>query len=52
MKLLETKAVLEDMLAASHRDSDVYFSERRIEAIKRALIEVEITIDNGDESNL
>ena len=39
MKLLETKVVLEDILAAAHRNSDVYFSKERKEAIKRALIE-------------
>jgi len=50
--LIETKAILEDMLAASERTSDVYISKKRKEAIRRALIEVEITIDNGDKSNL
>ena len=51
MKLLETKAVLESMLTNSmklhHR-----ISKKQEQAIERALREVEITIDNGDPSNL
>jgi hypothetical protein len=47
MKLLETKATLEEMLTVC-----TCLSRKHKEAIKRALIEVEITIENGDESNL
>jgi len=49
MKLLETREVLNDMIFYH-----IYYnlSDKQIEAIKRALIEVEVTIDNGDEGNL
>ena len=47
MKLLETKAMLENMLTDCS-----CLSKKHKEAIRRALIEVEITINNGDESNL
>ena len=46
MKLSETRLVLIDMLNSS------FISIQQKEAIKRALFEVEITIENGDESNL
>ena len=46
MKLLETREILNEMLYSK----DV--SKKQKEAIERALIEVDITIDNGDESNL
>ena len=45
MKLLETKRVLEDMLNGN------FLFEKQKEAVQRALIEIEITIDNGDPGN-
>lgn len=46
MKLLETRLILNDMLNSS------FTSKQQKEAIKRALAEVECTIDNGDDGNL
>ena len=43
--LLETKEVLESMI--SRRG----LTAKEVEVVERALREVEITIDNGDESN-
>ena len=45
MKLLETREILNQMLYS--KDT----SKKQKEAIERALVEVDITIDNGDESN-
>ena len=46
MKLLETKKILNDLLNSNK------LTKKQSEAIERALVEVEITIDNGDELNL
>lgn len=49
MKLLETKRVLERMIYPIPRRG---LTANEVDAIKRALEEVRITIDNGDEENL
>jgi hypothetical protein len=46
MKLLETREILNEMLY----NKDITMKQK--EAIKRALVEVNITIDNGDEDIL
>lgn len=46
IKLFETRDVLNDLVTKN------FLSKRQKEAIRRALAEVETTIDNGDEGNL
>ena len=48
MKLLETREVLNDMIM-----NNIYYNlfKKQKEAVQRALIEVEISIDNGAVGN-
>ena len=48
MGLLETRKVLNDMIYPRPKRG---LAANEVDAIERALREVEVTIDNGDESN-